>query len=133
MTNQENLCTAIGCPTACCRDITLELSSVEAKRFLEGQHVNYIHMENYQVSNLDEIPSISPGFNVIGDLENSNSTVQVYIKGFCPYLDVTTYNCGIWKQAKRPGICSEVQIGDYTCDVQRGRIGLAAAKKLSHA
>ncbi len=125
MGTPENMCAALGCPAACCQNIGLELSSREAERFLEGQTVNTVHPEDLHGMTLDEIQTLPVGLNVI---ENPSGTVYVYIKGFCPYLNTSTMDCTIYGQRKRPGICSEVEIGHYTCDIQRARKGLPKAQ-----
>lgn len=129
MTNVENACTAAGCPAACCQNISMELSKLEANRFLEGQTINYINPRDLDVTNLDEIPSIPLGFTIIEDPERPENTVYIYIKGYCPYLDTSTFNCLIYHLKKRPGICDEVEIRQYTCDIQRKNIGLFSLVK----
>jgi hypothetical protein len=125
----ENICASLRCPAACCRDIELPLSRAEATRFIEGQEVNYVTPAELQGLTLDQIPSIPQGITIVDDGEPSGIT-RVYLKGPCPYVDVSTMNCTIYMQKKRPGICSEVPIGHPTCTTQRARIGLPEVKPL---
>ncbi len=124
MANHENACAALGCPAACCRNITLELSETEANRFLDGQRYTTLNPNQFEVSNLDEVAFLNQGIYVIDDGKNTRKSVYIYIRGSCPYLDSSTMNCEIYGKVKRPGICSEVTIGHTTCRSQRIRIGL---------
>jgi hypothetical protein len=131
MTNPENLCATMGCPAACCQNIEFQLSRTEADRFIESQPVNHINPRNLQVFNLDEIPSIPAGFTVIEDPEEEDAIVHIYLKGPCPYLDRSSFDCLISKAKKRPGICAEVEIGHDTCDRQRHKKGLSQIRTVS--
>jgi Fe-S-cluster containining protein len=124
MANPENACASLGCPAACCRNITLELSSTEADRFLDGLSVTQFNPATVNGMNLDEVAALKKGVYVIDDEHQRQGTVFVYIKGACPYLNTTTMDCTIFEQKKRPGICSEVPIGHSTCTSQRVRMGL---------
>lgn len=128
MANHENACASLGCPAACCRNITLELSEAEANRFLEEQLFSTIDPTQFEISNLDEVASLKQGVYVIDQTETTRASVLVYIRGYCPYLERSTMNCGIYGKRKRPGICSEVTIGHTSCTSQRIRVGLRPVK-----
>jgi hypothetical protein len=120
----ENLCTKMGCPAACCRDIGFDLSPGEARSFTAGHTVNHIDANTLHGSTIDEVTSVPTGFSVIDNPDDSGTTVHIHLKGPCPHLDKTSFDCGAFGKKQRPGICSEVPIGHPTCDSQRLKKGL---------